>query len=292
MSLEVAGSFSRRGRTPTKSSAVSATTPQSVTSPILHGTQPEDLSADGSRLLFNEFGSYGGDSAVYLREAGKPPVRLGEGYARTLSPDGKWAITTAGIAGEIGSASEIVLLPTGPGVPRRLPNGGLEAIGWANWLPDGKRILFEGNVPGEQSRLYVQDVAGGPPKAITPQGVTFRKPSGSYVSWDGKSVVGWTAQDTQLYPVDGGEPRPIRGLEPGDLPIQWSEDGRLFLRAKGARRLFLLDPSSGERKLWMELSPPTPGFWFAGIVLARDGKSYVRLQQRYSSNLYIVDGIQ
>ncbi len=254
----------------------------------LAGTEPVDLSADGSRLLFDEFESYGSNSTIYLREAEKPPVLLGKGFARALSPDGKWAITTGASSDNPG---EIVLVPTGPGVPRRLPQGGLEAIGWANWLPDGKRILFEGNAPGEQSRLYLQDVAGGAPKAITPQGVTFRNRAGSYVSWDGKLVVGWNVEGIQLYPVDGGDPRPIRGLERGDSPIQWSEDGRLFLR-KGPRSLFLLDPSSGERKLWMELPPPVPGFWGDRILLARDGKSYARMMLRYLSNLYVVDGVR
>jgi Tol biopolymer transport system component len=258
----------------------------------LSGTEPVDLSADGSRLLFNEIESYGTNSTVYLREAGKPPVRIGRGYALALSPDGNWVITTRTHIAD-GIADEIILIPTGPGEPHRLPNGGLKTFGGANWLPDGKRIVFAANAASEKPRLYVQNVAGGLPKPITPQGVTVvgKQPS-SFVSPDGQLVLGSNAQGPQLYPVDGGDPRPVRGLESGEWLIQWSEDGRrLFVRRRW-KSVFLLDPFSGERKLFMELPPIDPDFWLARLVLARNGKSYVRLMMRYTSNLFVLDGIQ
>jgi Tol biopolymer transport system component len=257
----------------------------------LQWTSPVDLSADGRRLLFNEVESYGTSSTIYLREADHPPVLIGRGYAHALSPDERWVIATP----VLDSPDEIVLLPTGPGEPQRLPSGGLEAIGGANWLPDGKRIVFAANAAGEKPRIYLQDISGGAPRPITPQGVYLPKFGGTSVSPDGKFVVGM-GEDKQasLYPVDGGKPQLVRGLEPRKLPefpIQWSEDGRrLYVRRPMFPGVFLLDPSTGERKQWMQFAVE-PGFWSSSLVISRDGKSYAREIDAYSSNLFILDGV-
>ncbi|MEX0880248.1 MAG: protein kinase [Thermoanaerobaculia bacterium] len=257
----------------------------------LAGTQPVDLSADGSRLLFNEIESYGTSSTIYLREAGSPPVLIGRGYARALSPDGNWVIATS-----TGIADEIDLLPAGAGEPRRLPNGGLNTVGWANWLPDGKRIVFAANAAGAKPRIYLQNISDGLPRPITPQGVYLPNFGGSVVSPDGKLVVGMDEKkQASLYPIEGGDPQPVRGLESRHLPefpIQWSQDGRrLFVRRPVFPGVFLLDPATGERKPWMQFSPD-PGGWISAVVISRDGKSYVRQMSEYSSNLFALDGIR
>ena len=53
------------------------------------------LSADGKTAVFTEQGEAGGPGySVYLRKLdGSAPVRLGEGNALALSPDGKWVLT-------------------------------------------------------------------------------------------------------------------------------------------------------------------------------------------------------
>jgi serine/threonine protein kinase/Tol biopolymer transport system component len=258
---------------------------------FLAGTQPVDLSPDGSRLLFNEIESYGTGSTIYLREQANPPVQIGRGYARSLSPDGKWVIASP--SGEI--ASELLLLPTGPGATRKLPNGGLNTFGGANWLPDGKRIVFSANASGEKPRIYLQDVSGGAPRPITPQGVYLPNIGGNVVSPDGKLVVGIEEdRRASLYAIEGGEPQPVLGLQPArrpEFPVQWSEDGRrLFVRRPGFPGVFLLDPGTGERKQWMQFSPDPP-FWFSSLVISRDGKSYVCEMGAYSSNLFVLDGV-
>jgi Tol biopolymer transport system component len=42
---------------------------------------------------------------------------------------------------------------------------------FTRWFPDGKRLLFSGDEPGKGVRLYVQDIDGSPPQAITGEGV-------------------------------------------------------------------------------------------------------------------------
>ena len=66
------------------------------------------------------------------------------------------------------------MLPTGAGEPRALPRHGIKAFSWAGWFPDGKRILFAGFEEGKGQRMYVQDLSGGAPRPITPEGVAER----------------------------------------------------------------------------------------------------------------------
>jgi Tol biopolymer transport system component len=74
-------------------------------------SQVADLSRDGSKVLFTvlpEGAAEGG--STYLRGTdGSPAVRLGDGVAQGLSPDGKWALAM------LSSPSRLILLPTGPG---------------------------------------------------------------------------------------------------------------------------------------------------------------------------------
>ena len=55
-----------------------------------------DLSRDGKSVLLSAEGeSSSGDPDVYVRKAdGSPGVRLGDGYPDTISPDGKWVLTS------------------------------------------------------------------------------------------------------------------------------------------------------------------------------------------------------
>jgi hypothetical protein len=100
------------------------------------------LSDDGRTLVYTEGGEGGGPGySVYLRRLdGSPPVRLGEGEARATSPDGKWVLTTLIRTSPV----QTVLLPTGAGSPRTLPEDEL-SHGKAAFLPDGHRILFVGH---------------------------------------------------------------------------------------------------------------------------------------------------
>jgi hypothetical protein len=207
--------------------------------------------------------------------------------------------TTCRLGSRSFPGTELVLLATGAGEPRPLPKGSLQTIGLANWLPDASQIVFAARAAGEDSRIYLQDVAGGSPKPITPPGVTFSSRFGTFVSPDGRFVVVKQPQPTEptgeqsfvLYPIDGGDPRPIYGLAPHDVPIQWSEDGHLFVDDMGGH-VFLLEPSSGKRNLWMQLPPLDPTHFYGGILVARQGKSYVRASIRMTSDLFVLDGIK
>src|SRR5262245_56781516 len=108
----------------------------------LDGTHAADITADGMTLLFNETGDGGGAERVYMRKTdGSPVVRLGPGAAAAFSPDGKWVLSGL-------SESEVMLLPTGPGEPRRISVEGIALVKAVDLFPDGRRVLFLGHDKG------------------------------------------------------------------------------------------------------------------------------------------------
>ena len=75
----------------------------------------KDISHDGQFVLFEDSSEVAGPGyAVALRKLdGSLPVRLGDGSAGGLSPDGKWAISVF-----TGNPERMTLLPIGAGEPR------------------------------------------------------------------------------------------------------------------------------------------------------------------------------
>jgi hypothetical protein len=71
-------------------------------------------------------------------------------------------------------------------------------------------------------RLFVQELPEGVPRPITPEGVftehAIATPDGAWVP----AGSDYETAPYQLYPIDGGEPRSIPGLEKGDQPIRFS----------------------------------------------------------------------
>ncbi len=257
----------------------------------LDWSYPVSLSADGQTLLFREEGEAGGPSyAVYLRKTdGSAAVHLGDGLSLALSPDGKWALSSRG-----DNQADLFLLPTGPGDPRPLKGHGI-VHGAACWFPDGKRILASGTESNHGSRLYVQGIDDDTVQAVTPEGtngLSFAlSPAGDVVAAIGPDEKGY------LFPIPSGDPRPIKGLQPGEVPVAWTADGHELYVYRGGdlpSKVFRLDVTTGARTLWKELMPPDPsGVEFVGPVLPTpDGKSYVYGYRRLLSDLYLVEGLQ
>jgi Tol biopolymer transport system component len=250
------------------------------------------LTPDGRRVVFSESGEGGGPGySTYLRSLdGSPPVRLGDGTGYAISPDGNWVASIVGLT----TGGRLVLLPTGAGQPTPLPTEGLHAAG-ANFLPDGKHLLLTAAEKGHGMRLFLIPVTGGKPRAISPEG--YRAVPGT-ISPDGR-VVAVTGPDRKisLYPLEGGEPAPIAGLADLELPLGWTQDGRalyVYKRGEYPARVFRLDPATGKREFFKELTPPDP----AGIntisppQITPDGKAYVYSYNRILSDLFLAEGVR
>ncbi|MBZ5679042.1 MAG: serine/threonine-protein kinase [Acidobacteriia bacterium] len=262
-------------------------------------TYPSDLSADGKTLLFDEEGGGGALAysktggltyAVYIRKTdGSPAVLLGEGGAVALSPDGKWAI-----AQTQESPSQFRLLPTRSGEPRDLTNDNINHS-WAHWFPDGKRILFSADEPGKGVRFYVYDLATSKSQVISHEGVNG---TAFAISPDSQQIAAiGPDQKGYLYPVAGGDPRPISGFNQGEQPITWSGDGRsLYIYQPGElpARVYRLDVQTGQRTLWKELMPSDPaGVENIGpIYMTPDAKTCVFGYHRMLADLYLVEGLK
>jgi eukaryotic-like serine/threonine-protein kinase len=248
-----------------------------------------DISADGRNVLFDEEGVAGGPGyAVYLRGTDRSPaVRLGKGHALALSPDGHWALANDLVQ------NKLLVLPTGPGQPQSLPPYTIKAFSSGDWFPDGKRIFFGGFEEGKGQRMYVQDLAGGAPRPVTPEGVAERFDT---LSPDGKWIVASQKGLLTRFPVDGGDPQPITGGDPKDTPLRWRDDGRVLFVRQGRlpARIFALDVTTGQRTLVHEISPrDTVGVDAIGdIHLTPDGKSYAYVYIRNLYSLYQVAGLK
>ncbi len=249
---------------------------------------PRALSADGRLLLFDDQGETAGPNyAVYLRNMQEgTPVRLGEGHGCALSPDSRWALAI-----RYTPQQQLMMIPTGSGDTLSLARGQVDTYQTANFLPDGRRVVFVGAEHGRRQRTWVQEPPGGQPRAVTPEGST-----GVTVSPDGRWLAA-VAQDLtlMLFPLEGGEPRQAGKLAEREKISQWSADGRtLFTHRPGTRLdVFSIDVQSGERRLWKTFEVPDPaGAYISTFVVTRDARSYTYGYMRILDELYLVEGLK
>jgi len=253
---------------------------------------PADLSPDGATLLLDEEGEGTGASpGIYLRGTdGSPALRLAGGWGMALSPDKQWVLA---YLMEPGTPSRRVLLPIGPGEPRELPTEKLDG-GWGAFTPDGKRVVFSAIGPNGESRLYVQEIPSGKPRAIGPNGVEIQMWT-SPVSPDGRLVIGIREGRAWVYPIDGGgEGRAVPGVTADDRVVQWSADSRsLYVHGSLERplKLFLLDLETGQKRLWKEF-PLDESAGFVRVRVTPDGRFYVYSLINTLSELYLVEGLR
>jgi WD40 repeat protein len=248
------------------------------------------LSPDGQALLFSDGAAVAGvNYSLCLRKPLESPVvRLGEGNAKGLSPDGKWALSIVPT-----STMRLTLYPTGAGEPRPLENGNIQNYDTAGFFPDGKRVWACGSEAGQTSRCYVQELTGGLPHPVSPPGTT-----GGLVSPDGNSILARDAEGKfSIYSLTGNAQRVVSGLTPDDEVIRWNLDGRSLLvyrRAKVPARIERLDLSTGKRVLVREIAPPSKAgvLNIRYIAFSEDERSYAYTFDRVLCRLASVTGVK
>ena len=253
---------------------------------------PVDISRDGRSMLFAEVGVGGGpQSSVYVRSTtGSPAVRLGEGRAMSLSPDGLWAL--AADPTSFDASPFIDLLPVGAGAARRIQQPGF-AYNYARWLPDAKRLIVRAREKGQAPRFYELTVDGGTMRAFTPEGV------GPFwaVSPDGHRVAASAASGLEIHSVSGGQPpKQVPGLSGPQVIVAWIDRGLLVYEEpdpSALGKVLLIDPETGARETWREILPRDPsGIMNMGaLVVTPDGGSYAYWWFRALSDLYLGSGL-
>jgi Tol biopolymer transport system component len=258
-----------------------------------------DISRDGSFILFTEGGVGGGPRGiVYIRRTdGATPVAIGHGRAIALSPDGAWALISpdwGGISARYAGGSPYMeLVPTGAGSSRRIADVRLSAVHGARFLPDGKRIALHASEADREPRLYLLGLDGGKLGQITPPGKSIDSWA---VSPDGTEVA--AGKELRIYPLSGGERRPVPGVTSSDRLLAWIEGGLLFSDnplPTALHKIAKIDPVSGRRENWKEILPRDPtgimNVHAPGFVVTPDGRSFGYTWHRSESDLYLVQGL-
>ena len=255
-------------------------------------TTAKDISKDGQWVLFEESSEPAGpDYAVAIRNIdGSPPIRLGDGSAGTLSPDGKWALSVY-----TGTPEHVSVFPIGPGEARQIFLPELEHLenGEAHFLPDGKRMVVRGNAPGRPSRDFIVDLSDPKPKAVplTHEGEFVFSPSP-----DGQSMVCNLDKQVAIFPLNGVSPVPLP-LSASDYILGWTADSKALyvtLHNEIPLKIYRFDLASKRTTFVRELMPTDR----AGVVeinpvvttpaAAEFAYSYYQIL----SALYVVTGLR
>jgi eukaryotic-like serine/threonine-protein kinase len=256
-----------------------------------------DMSRDGTQVVFDDWGEAAGASGLaYVRKTdGSPAIKLGEWSYAVMSSDGTQVVAFGATA--VGN-SRMSLIPVGPGETRPL-TGDLALQSNALGFMPGDQAIYFGNNDGKGWRMYVEDLTGGATRPVTPVISMITHYFESHVvSPDSKRIF---ARDLSgrgmLYPIAGGEGRPVPGWQQPDIWVTWSSDGRmayLYDDQKTYATVYRLDLSTGKREQVLTLGPGDPG-GITSIVNVRmtdDGKTYAYSATRELSDLFLVSGVR
>ncbi len=249
-----------------------------------------DMTPDGKLIAFEEESQGGGPNyTVYIRATdGSPPIRLGEGVAKAISPDGKWVVS------EPAKGGPLSLVPTGAGEARQLTHDKV-SYGRVRWLPGDKQLLASGIEPGHGARDYLIDLASGDSRSITPEGVR-----GALPSPDGRSTVVVDATGKwQIWPIAGGTPQAVPSVTFKDNIVAWAPDGQsLYVRSDlGPRteaKLERVQLAGGKREPFKTFSASgVAGLDAVGApIFSRDGAAYAYIYGQELSQAYVVTGLK
>jgi eukaryotic-like serine/threonine-protein kinase len=239
----------------------------------LDSSQVVDISDDGSTILANVLGESGGPKgSIYLRKMdGSPPVRVGDGHAWALSPDGKWV---SGFVQDSRGLKQMLLMPTGPGEPYETHAPGLQFTAVVGWLAGDQNYLVEGALPHQREQCFAWNAAQGSVRPVCPENKTepsmLLAPDRTHFLSQSPNG-GWA-----VYPVDGGAARPAPGLGGDEVPIGWRSDNRtLYVIPRAQNRktipVSLVDSTTGKRTLWKEIHPARPVLEIHHLAIAPGG---------------------
>jgi Tol biopolymer transport system component len=206
-----------------------------------------------------------------------------------LSPDSEWALTR-----EISNRPRFVLVPVKTGQPKAFAPDDLGRTAYGAFVPDGSKFVFVANAPGRGSRLYLQEVAGGPPKTMSEEGIAAARP---FVSPDARWVAAVGPDNrVHLYPLGGGSAMDLPASRSGDSPAGWSADGKgLYVSQLGIPcTVDLIDIASSRRTRIRELSGGDAGgvTSFGPVRITPDGQTMIVGVVRVLSTLYQVQNLK
>ncbi len=256
------------------------------------------FSPDGKSLLLNTYET-GGNSDYNLytqRTDGSTPAMIGQGIGLTFSFDGKWVLALDPL-----NLKHMRVIPTGVGEARTLDAPAGTEYDGAAWLPDGKHVLALVHAPGQSPTTYLQDVQTGAAQKIGGEGRylwTVGEQGLGSASPDGKSFMTTDGENHYwVQPMDGSAPTEIKGLSPGDLPLEWhGGSGNIFferLIGTDTSEIYDLNLATGQSKLWSHFTPADKIAMVAlrHPIITQDGAHALYVVQRIFSTLFVATGI-
>ena len=98
-----------------------------------------------------------------------------------------------------------------------------------------------------------------------------------------------------IYSMEGGHPELIKGISATDLPLQWDATvGTIYVWDRTLpAKIYRLDPKTGKREFWMEITPADPsGLLYGHIFISPDGRSYAYHFRRVLTNLFVAQNLR
>ena len=254
-----------------------------------------DISPDGKTILFEEEGSSTENYTVYIRDVdGSPAVPIGEGYGCQFSPDHKWALAVKPTE----PVPEVWLYPLGPGEPRRISTPSLHPVGLAGFTPDGKHVVYPANEPGHLARVFMQDLNGGAPQPISPEGVVgwVVSPNGQWVAVNVHDPSS-NAFHPAMLSIANKKTINMKGFIDNDEALGWTSDNQVYVDRKTdpgtSVNVEKLNPQTGVRTPWHALSAvPFGGVVIDTFVVTPSGDNYGFGYRVRLSDLYTVSGVR
>lgn len=248
------------------------------------------LSSDGKTIALGASGTGSGqDYSTMVTVEGIPQaVRLGDGDPISISPDGKWVASVMP-----SQPNKLVLYPTGIGQAQIIDVSPAHLLNTtSNWTSDGSAILFTGAEQNGPPRAYLVDTKSRTSRPITPFGTSdaIISPNGQYV------IARDSSSQFRVFSVNEGEPpRPVKGLGPDEVPIQWDSTNRkLYVwNRRLPAKIHLLDINTGMRMVWLDIAPAEmSGLLYGEVLITPDGKSYGYRYRRVLTDLFLAEGLR
>jgi eukaryotic-like serine/threonine-protein kinase len=261
---------------------------------ILDVSDLKGISQDGQVIVANVRGESGGSKgSIYWRSTnGAQPVRLSDGVAFALSPDGKWL---TGYTSTDAATRKYVLLPTGPGEEKEIVIPGLQGL-IVGWLSGDQNYLVLGNQHEKHGwQFFAWDAARGAPRPVSPENMADSLP---LISPDGQRFLAiGPDQAWYIYSINGAAPARVPGLTPHDIPVAWRTDNHsLYIRTHSDTnkilRVSVLNVDTGARTPWKEIRPAGPVDEVSNLAIAPDGRAYAYNFAQATSDLYLVQGLK
>jgi hypothetical protein len=100
-----------------------------------------------------------------------------------------------------------------------------------------------------------------------------------------------------LMPINGGDPRPVPGTQPGDVPVRWDDDGQsvlISLRGPTQSEMYRVNTNTGTRSKVQSFKPAdSAGInYVSSPILAAEQKNYVFGYSRVLADLFVVDQLK